>query len=153
MMTMGGCDQEREKGCGAKLGKEDVVWQVRVLSLVLLRAGWNREDVMYSLDLEDREDNIIGCCVGKFPLDFQLPSTSSSCSRQDDDHQNSNEAAEASKWEKITYLGIATCTILAFYNLSKGHPHHEEHPPYQYLHIRNKEFPWGPYGLFEKKHH
>ncbi|OAY35656.1 cytochrome c oxidase subunit 6a, mitochondrial [Manihot esculenta] len=63
------------------------------------------------------------------------------------------EAAEASKWEKITYLGIATCTILAFYNLSKGHPHYEEPPPYPYLHIRNKEFPWGPYGLFEKKPH
>lgn len=32
------------------------------------------------------------------------------------------------KWEKITYLGIATCTILAIYNLSKGHPHYEEPP-------------------------
>ncbi|XP_021649589.2 cytochrome c oxidase subunit 6a, mitochondrial isoform X2 [Hevea brasiliensis] len=53
------------------------------------------------------------------------------------------EVAEASKWEKITYLGIATCTILAIYNLSKGHRHHEEPPPYPYLHIRNKEFLWG----------
>ena len=33
---------------------------------------------------------------------------------------------ETAKWEKITYLGIATCTVFAFYNLSKGHPHHEE---------------------------
>ncbi|PIN24618.1 Cytochrome c oxidase, subunit VIa/COX13 [Handroanthus impetiginosus] len=64
-----------------------------------------------------------------------------------------DEAAEASKWEKITYAGIATCTILSIYNLSKGHPHHEEPPPYAYLHIRNKEFPWGPDGLFEVKHH
>ncbi|KAF5454296.1 hypothetical protein F2P56_023972 [Juglans regia] len=60
---------------------------------------------------------------------------------------------EAEKWEKITYVGIATCTVLAIYNLSKGHPHYEEPPPYPYLHIRNKEFPWGPDGLFEKKHH
>ncbi|KAA8531511.1 hypothetical protein F0562_006136 [Nyssa sinensis] len=61
------------------------------------------------------------------------------------------DAYEAEKWEKITYVGIATCTILAIYNLSRGHPHYEEPPPYPYLHIRNKEFPWGPDGLFEKK--
>ncbi|KAI4330786.1 hypothetical protein MLD38_029038 [Melastoma candidum] len=64
-----------------------------------------------------------------------------------------DDAHETAKWEKITYLGIASCTILAFYNLSKGHPHHEEPPAYPYLHIRNKEFPWGPDGLFESKHH
>ncbi|KAD5960926.1 hypothetical protein E3N88_12399 [Mikania micrantha] len=52
------------------------------------------------------------------------------------------EAREASKWEKITYVGIAACSILAFVNLSKGHPHFEEPPAYPYLHIRNKEFPW-----------
>ncbi|PWA70676.1 cytochrome c oxidase, subunit VIa [Artemisia annua] len=54
-----------------------------------------------------------------------------------------DEAREAAKWEKITYLGAAACTILAFVNLSKGHPHFEEPPAYPYLHIRNKEFPWG----------
>ncbi|XVF17455.1 hypothetical protein REPUB_Repub10bG0123500 [Reevesia pubescens] len=64
-----------------------------------------------------------------------------------------DDAYETAKWEKITYLGAATCTVLAFYNLSKGHPHHEEPPPYPHLHIRNKEFPWGPDGLFEVKEH
>ncbi|XP_059285339.1 cytochrome c oxidase subunit 6a, mitochondrial-like isoform X2 [Lycium ferocissimum] len=64
-----------------------------------------------------------------------------------------DEAREAAKWEKITYIGIVTCAILTIFNLAKGHPHHEEPPPYPYLHIRNKEFPWGPDGLFEKKHH
>ncbi|WOK98439.1 cytochrome c oxidase subunit 6a, mitochondrial-like [Canna indica] len=64
-----------------------------------------------------------------------------------------DDAHETAKWEKITYAGIATCTILSIYNLSKGHPHHEEPPAYPYLHIRNKEFPWGPDGLFESKHH
>ncbi|KAL2501497.1 Cytochrome [Forsythia ovata] len=68
-------------------------------------------------------------------------------------HGHHDEAVDASKWKKITYLGIATCTILAVVNLSKGHPHHEEPPTYPYLHIRNKKFPWGPYGLFEVKHH
>ncbi|GAV88134.1 COX6A domain-containing protein [Cephalotus follicularis] len=64
-----------------------------------------------------------------------------------------DDAREAAKWEKITYLGIASCTVLAIYNLSKGHPHFEEPPPYPYLRIRNKEFPWGPDGLFENKSH
>ncbi|XP_022741944.1 cytochrome c oxidase subunit 6a, mitochondrial-like [Durio zibethinus] len=64
-----------------------------------------------------------------------------------------DDAYETAKWEKITYLGVATCTVLAIYNLSKGHSHHEEPTPYSYLHIRNKEFPWGPDGLFEKKMH
>ncbi|CAH9143808.1 unnamed protein product [Cuscuta epithymum] len=64
-----------------------------------------------------------------------------------------DEAAEASKWEKITYAGIVACSILAVVTLSKGHPHHYEPPAYSYMHIRNKEFPWGPDGLFEVKHH
>ncbi|XP_077217047.1 cytochrome c oxidase-like protein [Tasmannia lanceolata] len=64
-----------------------------------------------------------------------------------------DDAYETAKWEKITYLGIASCTILAIFNLSKGHPHYPDPPAYPYLHIRNKEFPWGPDGLFEVKHH
>ncbi|KAL5705946.1 Cytochrome c oxidase subunit 6A [Ranunculus cassubicifolius] len=63
-----------------------------------------------------------------------------------------DDAYETAKWEKITYLGIASCTALGAYCLSKGHPHSEEPPAYSYLHIRNKEFPWGPDGLFEVKH-
>jgi hypothetical protein len=39
---------------------------------------------------------------------------------------------ETAKWEKIAYLGIATCTLLAIYNLSKGHPHYDE-PPVSFL--------------------
>ncbi|PWZ55096.1 Cytochrome c oxidase subunit 6a, mitochondrial [Zea mays] len=67
-----------------------------------------------------------------------------------------DDAYETAKWEKITYAGIVTCTLLAAYNLSKGHPHFDEPPAYPYLHIRNKEFPWGmdcPDGLFETKDH
>ncbi|XP_020095692.1 cytochrome c oxidase subunit 6a, mitochondrial-like [Ananas comosus] len=66
-----------------------------------------------------------------------------------------DDASEAEKWEKITYAGIITCTILTIYNLRKGHHHYPDPPPYPYLHIRNKEFPWGPDSLFEsmkKKH-
>ncbi|CAI0405433.1 unnamed protein product [Linum tenue] len=68
-------------------------------------------------------------------------------------HDVEFEAKEASKWEKITYLGAASCTALAVYCLSKGHHHFDEPPAYPYLHIRNKEFPWGPDGLFEVKEH
>ncbi|CAI8583530.1 unnamed protein product [Vicia faba] len=66
-----------------------------------------------------------------------------------------DDAYETAKWEKITYLGIASCTALAAYILSKGHHHYDAPPAYPYLHIRNKEFPWGPDGLFEIKeeHH
>ncbi|KAL0332379.1 UNVERIFIED_CONTAM: Cytochrome c oxidase subunita, mitochondrial [Sesamum calycinum] len=81
------------------------------------------------------------------------PRVSQASKRSFSSSSHHDEAAEAGKWEKITYLGIATCSILAIYNLSKGHPHHEEPPAYPYLHIRNKEFPWGPDGLFEVKHH
>ncbi|KAM7516402.1 hypothetical protein LguiA_005985 [Lonicera macranthoides] len=57
-----------------------------------------------------------------------------------------DDAYEMAKWEKITYASIVTCTILAIINLSKGHPHYEEPPPYPYLNIRNKEFPWGMFA-------
>ncbi|KAJ3670081.1 hypothetical protein LUZ60_010405 [Juncus effusus] len=63
-----------------------------------------------------------------------------------------DDVRETAKWEKITYAGIVTCTILAAVNLSKGHHHFPDPPAYPYLHIRNKEFPWGPDGLFEAKH-
>ncbi|KAG0517120.1 hypothetical protein BDA96_09G061000 [Sorghum bicolor] len=62
-----------------------------------------------------------------------------------------DDAKEAVKWERITYAGMATCTVLAMYNLSKGHQEFPDPPPYPYLHIRNKDFPWGPDGLFERK--
>lgn len=52
-------------------------------------------------------------------------------------------AEEAVKWERITYAGIATCTVLAMFNLSKGHQEFPDPPPNPYLHIRNKDFPWG----------
>ncbi|KAH1097161.1 hypothetical protein J1N35_014082 [Gossypium stocksii] len=46
-----------------------------------------------------------------------------------------DDAYETTKWEKIAYLGATTCTVLAIYNLSKGHPHHEE-PPAIFAHLQ-----------------
>ncbi|KMZ64999.1 Cytochrome c oxidase [Zostera marina] len=63
-----------------------------------------------------------------------------------------DDAYETAKWEKITYLGMVGCFLLGAYTLSKPHPHYDEPPAYSYLHVRNKEFPWGPNGLFEVKH-
>ncbi|KAI6699410.1 hypothetical protein NL676_013734 [Syzygium grande] len=51
-----------------------------------------------------------------------VPKRSFASSAHDDAH-------ETAKWEKITYAGIVTCTILAIYNLSKGHHHFDEPPP------------------------
>ncbi|XP_073105301.1 cytochrome c oxidase subunit 6a, mitochondrial isoform X1 [Elaeis guineensis] len=65
-------------------------------------------------------------------------------------HQD--DVVEMEKWEKITYVGIITYTVLSIYNLSRDHPHHPGAPPFEYLHVRHKGFRWGPDGLFEKKH-
>ncbi|CAN6825110.1 unnamed protein product, partial [Brassica oleracea] len=50
-----------------------------------------------------------------------------------------DDAYEAAKWEKITYLGIASCTALAAYVLSKGHQHGED-PPVKPLSLHNTFF-------------
>ncbi|KAL9249707.1 Cytochrome c oxidase subunit 6a, mitochondrial-like protein [Drosera capensis] len=88
----------------------------------------------------------LACGAGHRRSEIMRRTFASSSSAHDDEH-------ETAKWEKITYAGIVACTALAAYCLSKGHHHFEEPPAYPYLHIRNKEFPWGPDGLFESKHH
>ncbi|KAK8496252.1 hypothetical protein V6N13_034677 [Hibiscus sabdariffa] len=61
MMMMDGCDHSgsKEKNAATSLVDiEDATRHVRALSFVLLRAGWSREDVVYSLDLDDAIDDI-----------------------------------------------------------------------------------------------
>ncbi|CAL9228423.1 unnamed protein product, partial [Arabidopsis halleri] len=58
------------------------------------------------------------------------PRTSVAPKRNFSSSAGHDDAYEAAKWEKITYLGIASCTALAVYVLSKGH-HHGEDPPRQ----------------------
>lgn len=62
------------------------------------------------------------------------------------------EIKEMNKWRIITYMAIPVCVAKAAYDLSHAHAHDAEAPDYPYLHIRSKDFPWGPDGLFEKKH-
>ncbi|KAK8652880.1 hypothetical protein V6N13_126903 [Hibiscus sabdariffa] len=60
MMMMDGCDhsENKEKNATSSLVDiEDATRHVRALSFVLLRAGWSREDVVYSLDLDDAIDD------------------------------------------------------------------------------------------------
>ncbi|KAE8707000.1 agamous-like MADS-box protein AGL61-like isoform X1 [Hibiscus syriacus] len=49
MMMMDGCDQSENK-------ENNATSSLRVLSVVLLRAGWSREDVVYSLNVDDAEE-------------------------------------------------------------------------------------------------
>lgn len=60
---------------------------------------------------------------------------------------------EAVKWRNITVVGYVVCTALGVYNFTGKHEEEEERKEYSYLRIRNKEFPWGPDGLFEHKPH
>ncbi|KAI5059463.1 hypothetical protein GOP47_0025782 [Adiantum capillus-veneris] len=61
---------------------------------------------------------------------------------------------ETKKWFRVTAVGFVGVFSLAVYNLmNPEHPGEHERPEYSYLRIRNKEFPWGPHGLFERKHH
>lgn len=90
MMMMSGCDRERDKdGCGTQFDREDVGWHVRVWSLDLLRAGWSKEDVVYSLNIEERGDEN-GTSATDFDgssfLDLKVQLSKSS-SRKDDGHQ------------------------------------------------------------------
>ncbi|XP_062101268.1 uncharacterized protein LOC133807121 [Humulus lupulus] len=67
MMMMDGYDDDDQTGevvieCGEGEGvgggdlEEAMAWHVRTLSVVLLRAGWTMEDVVYSLDLPNDEE-------------------------------------------------------------------------------------------------
>ncbi|KAF4402111.1 hypothetical protein CsatB_024080 [Cannabis sativa] len=70
MMMMDGYDDDKEDDqkrevvieCGEGVGgvdlEEAMAWHVRTLSVVLLRAGWTMEDVVYSLDLPNDEEEV-----------------------------------------------------------------------------------------------
>ncbi|WCJ32068.1 hypothetical protein M5689_013512 [Euphorbia peplus] len=120
MMMMDGCDDEDDDedddlDCGTQgRVRVDVARHVRVLSLVLLQAGWSREEVAYSLDLDDsssttsvanennkhqnttyvpNESEDDCSTTSKCLFDFQISTMNNSkslCSREEDDHQNNH---------------------------------------------------------------
>ncbi|XP_074348291.1 cytochrome c oxidase subunit 6a, mitochondrial-like isoform X2 [Apium graveolens] len=58
----------------------------------------------------------------------QLRRTPACSSRTFSSKPGVDDASESAKWEKITYAGIVSCSILAFVVLSKGHTHFDEPP-------------------------
>eukprot|EP00249_Psilotum_nudum_P000326 c11453_g1_i1 orf=105-449(+) len=110
---------------------------------------------------------IMAGCVGRLSLPLMasrssalklglFPSSSRLFSAASIDDENALEInlEETKKWRNITIAGYTACGLLTIYNFV-GNSHHEHHerPAYPYLHIRNKEFPWGPDGLFEYHKH
>ncbi|PPD80877.1 hypothetical protein GOBAR_DD22202 [Gossypium barbadense] len=74
LMMMDGCDQSQIKpknGTRPLIDGDDAAWHTRVLSVVLLRGGWSREDVVYSLDIDDID--------GDESLYLELQSPNSCC--------------------------------------------------------------------------
>ncbi|KAG0590437.1 hypothetical protein M758_1G107200 [Ceratodon purpureus] len=61
-----------------------------------------------------------------------------------------DDVEETFKWRNVTIACVIGLIPMMFSTLSGDEEHHhEERPAYSYLRIRNKEFPWGPNGLFE----
>ncbi|CAL1371954.1 unnamed protein product [Linum trigynum] len=92
MKTNNNCDRLKRNE-----EEEDAVWHVRMLSAgELLRAGWSKEDVLYSLDLQDCCDqDLVIPEVGKksspltVTLDFQIADGCRRRSRDDELRRNS----------------------------------------------------------------
>lgn len=80
MMMMDGGDARNGDARGIlRTDKEGLVWYMRVLSTFLLHAGWSREDVVYSLGLQEHENRLL---EGKSILEI----THNVCSKVDDEH-------------------------------------------------------------------
>jgi hypothetical protein len=60
-------------------------------------------------------------------------------------HSHSEEVDEMWKWVKISLMVMfPLCALSSFKDIVFGeeHGHHEEGPKPDYMHIRNKAFPW-----------
>ncbi|PON35631.1 hypothetical protein PanWU01x14_334710 [Parasponia andersonii] len=95
MMMMDGCDGPAKSGetvIGGGNLEEGVAWHVRALSMVLLRAGWTTEDVVYSLDLQN--DNGEAAVLDGKPkpvaLEFQHQQQLNRCSELSDHREISS---------------------------------------------------------------
>ncbi|XP_041019971.1 uncharacterized protein LOC121261595 [Juglans microcarpa x Juglans regia] len=85
MMMMDGGDER--KSVGMVRSKEGMASHMRMLSTVLLRAGWSKEDVVYSLDLQDDDHEKNDLLEGKTLTEFQALQHPNSCSKVEEDHQ------------------------------------------------------------------
>ncbi|GBG90548.1 hypothetical protein CBR_g50891 [Chara braunii] len=66
-------------------------------------------------------------------------------------HSDEDLARDVATWRRVTAFAAVFCAGFAVYTLygASAHHSHKDKPAYEYLHVRNKEFPWGPCGLFE----
>ncbi|KAH7566754.1 hypothetical protein JRO89_XS08G0228600 [Xanthoceras sorbifolium] len=90
MMMMDGCDDKIKEKAGVQFvgdHKKGVILDVRFLSVLLLNAGWSREDVVYSLNLQKHEKVNEGDPLGENStyLEFEHPSSRFSKKKDDDD--------------------------------------------------------------------
>ncbi|KAL5755179.1 hypothetical protein ACOSP7_023399 [Xanthoceras sorbifolium] len=90
MMMMDGCDDKIKEKAGVQFvgdHKKGVILDVRFLSVLLLNAGWSREDVVYSLNLQKHEKVNEGDPLGENStyLEFEHPSSRFSKKKNDDD--------------------------------------------------------------------
>lgn len=58
-------------------------------------------------------------------------------------------AANTNMWRNVTFVGLPCVLGLTAWIFSKDHAHGHDQPGYSYLHIRNKDFPWGKDNLFD----
>eukprot|EP00244_Chara_vulgaris_P000988 TRINITY_DN115_c0_g1_i3.p1 TRINITY_DN115_c0_g1~~TRINITY_DN115_c0_g1_i3.p1 ORF type:complete len:117 (-),score=4.11 TRINITY_DN115_c0_g1_i3:443-793(-) len=66
-------------------------------------------------------------------------------------HSDEDLARDVATWRRVTAVAAVFCAGFSVYTLygMSSHHSHKENPAYDYLHVRTKEFPWGPCGLFE----
>lgn len=81
------------------------------------------------------------------PSSFRLQQRNSSYWSKPDPEGHS------SIWKPVSFVGGPLLGLLIIYTLAKMQHSHAEKPDFKYFRIRNKQFPWGPNGLFEGEHH
>ncbi|CAL8462790.1 g2323 [Coccomyxa elongata] len=59
------------------------------------------------------------------------------------------EVKQMGFWKNVTFAAIPLCIGVAIWDLSHAHAHDHEQIQYPYMHIRSKDFPWGPCSLFD----
>lgn len=97
LMMTDGCDDSKKRSTemviecrrgGARDFQAGMAWHMQTLSMVLLRAGWTTEDVVYSLDLQNDND-VVAVLDGKPPPPSRLDLQQLNCGSKLSDHRES----------------------------------------------------------------
>jgi len=95
---------------------------------------------------QEEEDNMFSRVATRAVKQTQRRNMSGLALGQKITKETTNEAvAQMEQWKKISYGMIGMVGVFTVINVvdhfSHGHEEHEE-PAYEYLHIRNKPYPW-----------